>query len=149
MQVEIDQSVRVETTDRDTILALSNNIEYSICIPAAVKKQLLRTLREQKISDKIIYLKIFSAGLFILLEPYLEDLSSAIVDIEYEGKEADIKAILTRLFQKKYRKDPPFEIQFKRIGKKSFGHEVAYSVGRKHGRKPNKIVRLKEMLSLV
>lgn len=145
MRIEIDQSGKVEETNKDTVLALSNHIECSILISSSVKKQLLEILRKKKNSDKIIYLQIFSAGLFLLLRPYLEELTEVIIDTEYQGKEADIKAILKRLFQKQNLKFN-FQLYFKQIGKNSSAHLAAYGVGR--SRKPNKIIKLKEFLSL-
>lgn len=38
MQIEIDQSGKIEDTRKDTVLAFSNGKNYSILIPAEVKR---------------------------------------------------------------------------------------------------------------
>lgn len=47
MKFEIDQSGRVEYTSHNTVLALSNDIQYSIIAPAKVKRQLQEMFRRE------------------------------------------------------------------------------------------------------
>lgn len=150
MRVEIDQSGKIEETNKDTILALSNNIEYSICLPSSVKKQALEILRRKKQGDKVIFLKIFAFGLFLLLEPYLNDLSAVFIDNEYPGNEASIKSILLEFIKRTTGRYPSFTIDFILVKKNSLAHHVAWGASTKFNqRKVNKVVKAKEILRLV
>ena len=41
MPIEIDQSNKIERTEKDTILALSNNEQRAIVIPARIKREVI------------------------------------------------------------------------------------------------------------
>lgn len=41
MEIEVDQSVKIEDTAGDTVLAFSNDVQRAIVIPAAVKREAL------------------------------------------------------------------------------------------------------------
>ncbi|MBI4067057.1 hypothetical protein HY407_01635 [Candidatus Gottesmanbacteria bacterium] len=147
MKVEIDQSNRVEETQKDTIIALSNNIEYTICIRAQTKRELLKILRRKEGSDKLIYINLFVAALVILLRQYRDDIKSIIIDIEYPGKELYIESRLKRLLVEENFKSS-LQIVFKSIGKQSPAHYAAWSVHKKL-RKPNWIAKSQELLRII
>ena len=67
MKIEIDQSVKIEETAHDTVLAFSNGARCAIVIPAAVKRQALAYLQKRGKSRKIAVIMVFVAGLFLLL----------------------------------------------------------------------------------
>jgi len=45
--VEIDQSGKMNNLARDTVLAFSNDVQHAIRIPAAVKRSMVRYLRQK------------------------------------------------------------------------------------------------------
>ena len=72
MRVEVDQSGKMEVLTVDTALAFSDGIAASILIPAAVKRQVYRQLKSRGVKHKMIIARMFSAGLFLLLQDHLE-----------------------------------------------------------------------------
>ena len=148
MHVEIDQSGKIEQTSWDTALAFSDGIDYAILIPAAVKREAIVRLRSSGRRGRRLYLFLFSAGLYLLLEDHLEQLDSVTIDTEYQGNEADIKAHLLRLI---WKASPTFEadrISFRSIGRKSSAHTKAVAVHR-GDEEPDRRITLKELLDLV
>jgi hypothetical protein len=43
--VQVDQSIKVEQTHKDTVVAFSDGIRYAILIPARVKREAIQRLR--------------------------------------------------------------------------------------------------------
>ncbi len=121
MRIEIDQSGRIEETNRDTVIAFSNGEQFSVRIPARVKRQLLDVFR-QRGRPKVFKYKVFALGVVLLL--HKSKISpknlSLIIDHEYPGHENSIKDIIWSKFGSEV------EVDFKSIGKNSPAHEIAY-----------------------
>ena len=123
--VEVDQSGKVEDTKEDTVLAFANGMRFSILIPATVKRDCVRTLRQRGLSPKIFYLQIFVTGLFFLLKEHIPNLSHTIIDREYLGKDADIKRYLMNLLKRAKYTVNAEQFHFGHIGKGSAAHSLA------------------------
>src|SRR6187431_1685468 len=95
--VEVDQSGKIEDTSRDTALALTNGIRFSILVPSKVKRECLIALRSNGLSGQRLYLQLFATALFFMLRDYINELLVTTVDIEYVGREDHIKQHLYNL----------------------------------------------------
>ncbi len=67
------------------------------------------------------------------------------IDTEYEGKEGEIKGLLLRFILKWVPGFPKEAITFRRIGKKSPAHRLAWETYRGE-RKPGRVVTLEQLL---
>ena len=132
MKFEVDQSVKIEETSRDTVLALSNDKHFAILIPAEAKRQALAYLRERGKSRRISVLLVFAAGLFLLLRNIGADVTLITIDQEYEGKkhEAVIKGRLLQLLYEAGWQGDSNHIAFGLVEKKSGAHKRAWEVHR-------------------
>ncbi len=130
MHIEIDQSGRFEATKDDTVIAFSNGTSFSVLIPAQVKRYCILTLREAGISGPTFYLQLFTACLFFLLKGHIKKNTQITIDIEYTGKDRQIKEYLINLFIRMGKTIDPDMIDFRRIGKKSNAHILALSTWR-------------------
>ncbi|MFQ6057452.1 MAG: hypothetical protein ACE5MB_01050 [Anaerolineae bacterium] len=149
--VEVDQSGKIERTHTDTFLAFSDSLHYVICIPARVKRAGRATLRSKwrrRKGKKSIYIRLFAVGLFLLLKDHLADLGQVVIDIEYTGRESDIKGMLLELIRCIEPDYPAERITFRRIGKKSSAHNLAWETHRGK-RKPDHTVTEEEILNLL
>jgi hypothetical protein len=147
MQVEVDQSVKVERPG-DTVLAFSNGVDFAVLLPYAVKKAGERELIRQGIGGALLKIRLFVAALFLLLNHHLDDLRSIIIDNEYEGHDRDIVA---NLLGHIWRVKPSFAsdcISVREIGKKSPAHKKAWATQRGII-KPNKRINAREFLRLL
>lgn len=141
MNIQVDQSGKIEQTDKDTVLAFSNDKDFAILIPRRIKRQLQDFFR-RKGQPQIFVYKVFSAGVVLLLRDYLNKVNRVTIDEEYFGKEKIIKSMIDEMLSRFSKKMP--EVVFGRIGRKSRAHGIAYSVlSRK--RKPDKILKLAEI----
>lgn len=129
MKIEIDQSGRIEETQRDTILAYADGKNYAIKIPARVKRQLQNDFRKIG-KPKLFTYKTFAAGIYLLIKNLARDCQITI-DVEYLGKNQLIKDILIEIYQKNQKKKFNHHLIFRSIGKGSRAHELAISVFRK------------------
>jgi hypothetical protein len=68
LHIEVDQSGKVERTNVDTVLAFSDGKSAALLIPAEVKRVCLEVLRRGGRRKTTIVLRIFVAGLFLLLQ---------------------------------------------------------------------------------
>jgi len=147
MKIEIDQSNKIETTNKQTVIAFSNGISAVLSISSKDKKELQAIFR--KISKPRIFVyKLFAILIFLLIKNYLNKITQIIIDTEYIGQEPLIKSFLLREIQKV---KPNFEketIIFKGIGKSSRANSLAYLTG-KGKIKPNKEVEAKDILEFI
>ena len=147
MNIEIDQSGKIEKTNKNTIIGFSNSISKSIIIHAKDKQELQKLFREAGRYRIFIY-KVFAILIFILIKDYLDDIKEIVIDEEYSGKSTLIKSYL---FQEIVKIKPNFlaeNVAFKRIGKKSKAHYVAYGTAIKK-RVADKIVNSKDILKFI
>ena len=126
MDIEVDQSGKIEDTATDTVIAFSNKKCYSVLIPATVKRSCLERLRQKGKTGKSIYRRMFTIGLFILLKGKIRKHDFIIIDIEYTGHSRTIKEQLINLLSGVGTEIDPGSVSFQRIGKKSPAHSLAY-----------------------
>ncbi len=125
MIIEIDQSGKIENTNKPTVLAFSNSISKSILI-SAKDKRTIQTIYRKINQGKTFITKIFSTMIFYLLKSDIKNLDSIIIDREYPGHESDIKSSILDIFNKEKIKIEPGSIKFTSIGKKSNAHKIAH-----------------------
>lgn len=145
MKVEVDQSIKIEQTNRDTIIAFSNNFSCSVIISSNAKKRIKKRFRELG-KTHLFYYRTFAAGVVLLIKDHLQKIDMIVIDREYVGREKLIEDMILEMLKRLRRKQP--RIYFRQIGKKSNAHNVAYYVMKKE-LKPNKILKLKELESLI
>jgi len=143
--VKVDQSIKVEQMQGDSVLAFSDDVERTLLIPAQVKRACQQELRVRGVKPGMIALRIFAAGILLLLEGQRECISNVTIDTEYEGKEGEIKGLLLRFILKWVPGFPKEAIAFRRIGKQSHAHVLAWET-HKGRRKPDRRVTLRELL---
>jgi len=150
MPIEVDQSNRIERTNKDTFLALSNDLQWAIVIPAKVKRAAIARLKGHR-RRGTVYARLFAAGLFILLRPHLKTIvkrrEQIVIDTEYIGYEGDIKGMLLRHAHSvgiRLHKDA---ISFAQVGKSSGAHQAAWQAQRGK-RAPDHCVSEEELMGL-
>lgn len=145
MKVEVDQSGKIGDTKVATVLAFSNGRQFTILIPARVKRECVRHLRGKGKLETRLYIQLFAAGLYLLLKRDIKSLDQIIVDFEYPGHEAKIKEHLINLFQRAGVKVHPAKIQFDYVRKKSNSHKLAIETF-KGKAEPHQVIRLEQIL---
>jgi hypothetical protein len=147
---EVDQSGKIEQTDVDTILAFSDGEHYSLRIPARVKRALFDHLKRKRPAAGPIghTLRIFSAGLYLLVGRYLAAADRIVIDSEYTGHDAAIRERLLYLIRLS---DPYYigeQIIFAQVGKRSPAHELAWGITRGE-RRAQHVVTEQELMELL
>ena len=131
MNYQIDQSGKLEQLNTHTVVAFSNDASGAVLLKTATKRLILSKLRKSIIPHKDILPIWFAIVIFLLLD----DTSSQaiiVIDEEYTGKEALIEETLLKLFNKRFPKGWQGSIRFKKIGKSSPAHQLAWSLHRKN-----------------
>lgn len=144
MKVQIDQSIKIEDTSRDTIIAFSNDIVSTVLIPRKVKRQLQEAFRENNKPHLFVY-RTFAAGIVLLIKNYLREIDTLIIDQEYIGREKLIEDMVLEMLKRLRRKQP--QIYFRKIGRKSNAHNISYLTMKRKIR-PNAVLKLKEFKAL-
>lgn len=128
--VEVDQSGRIEFTKHDTVLAFSDGISYSILIPRGVKRNSINELRQQGLSGTTFYPRLFATGLFLLLRDHIDQLAQITIDVEFPGKDSQIKEHLMNLLRRSGHRIRARQIDFRPVGKQSPAHKLALATFR-------------------
>lgn len=145
--VEVDQSGKIEQSG-PTVLAFSDGISDAVLIPSAVKTQALQVLMDKGKPRKDARILLFATCLYVLLQDYLDQLQRVEIDVEYTGKDADIRASLLRLIWRKRLAFEPEKIVFRRVGKGSPADKKARAVRAGRDRVYRRIT-FRELLKLV
>ncbi len=123
MIVEIDQSGRLEHLDTDTVIAYSNGKSRAVLIKVTEKRKIIQILKKSVVSRDQLMPLLFAVTIYALVK----DLPTSVVleiDEEYTGKEKIISSSLTRLLGSRWNG----QIRFRRIGKQSPAHKLAWGV---------------------
>lgn len=147
MNIEIDQSGKVEQTNKDTVIAFSDDKFKSIFISAKDKREIQKVFREIRKSRVFVY-KLFSILIFLLIKKHIKRIDQIIIDQEYPGKAKLIKNFLLQEIRRIKRDFSKDNIIFKRVGKKSRAHFIAYGVAIGK-RKPDIEVTAKDVLEMI
>lgn len=148
MRIEIDQSGKVEHTQVNTALAFSNSDSSAVLIPAVEKRACLEALRKRGHRGFEPYLRLFVAGVFLLIRDYLPKIVLVVIDVENEGHDKIIRRLLLRQIRKVRENFPPDAIVFEQIGRKSPAHKKALAVFQKK-EQPARRIRARELLRLI
>lgn len=129
MTIEIDQSGKIEETNRDTILAFSNGKSKTIKISAKNKRRLQEIFRQIG-RPKDFIISVFTVAIFLLIKDDIKQINQIIIDIEYPSYEKLITRILEKIFLDKKVNNLP-DILFSLVGRESRSHIKAITVFRK------------------
>ena len=147
MKIEIDQSEKIERTNKDTVIAFSNKISGSLLIRAEDKRKIQDIFREIGKPNIFVY-HLFAILIFLLIKEHLKKINQIVIDEEYPGKQRLIKSFLMKEIKKV---QPDFlaeDISFYRIGKKSKAHDIAYGVS-SNQQSADKVIGVKEELKFL
>ena len=122
MQIEVDQSGKLENTGTHTVLAFSNDESRSVLIPAVEKRRCQQALRGKRGKQHIWVFQGFAAALFLLVGGTWGEVDTVVIDIEYPGRQGDIKGKLLELTNKSGQRQQVF---FHKVGKRSVAHTRA------------------------
>ncbi len=136
MQYEIDQSGKVENTEKDTIVAIANGEKKAVRIPAKTKRQIQHLMRQNGFGSHFV-LVVFSYLLSIIFTEIKPSNQRVVIDIEYPGHSDKISNLIL-YFLKKRNCNVYFE--FGLIGKKSSAHFHAAKVAKKRIKPDRNIV---------
>ena len=143
--VDVDQSGKFENTQVDSVVAFSNGIQFTVLIPAHVKRDCVTQLRGRGVPAPTFYVQLFATCLYFLLRDHIEQMNVVTIDTEYPGKNAQIKEHLLHLLRRGGYSVQSEQIAFGLVGKKSGAHIAAIAVFRGQAQ-PNITVRLEDLL---
>ena len=122
MKIEIDQSGRIEYTNKPTVIGFSNSKDKTIIIFSTKKQKLQRYFR--KIGKPRLFVYATFAFLIYLLLKHERGIDEICIDEEYTGQGALIKNYLLIFFRKSGREMDKRSIYFTQIGKKARIHGI-------------------------
>ena len=138
MHLEVDQSGRIEETQRDTIIAIANKTKhFTTKIPARTKRSIQLSYKKQG-RPKMFAIITFAQIIALTIRKSRLKPSMLSIDIEYPGHEQIINQIIKQNIKNNV------VIRFKQIGKSSQAHYWAYFTYKKKF-KPNLVAKLKDI----
>ena len=149
MIIEIDQSGKIEETAKDTVIAFTDKkgFKQSIKITAREKRKLQKFFRNLE-RPRFYTHKVFSVLIFLLIKDYLHKLDRIIIDPEYPGYEELLRNLIFELIQATDDNFEKNQITFKRVGKQSSVHDLAWHVFRRL-KKPSRTVASTDLLKII
>ncbi len=141
MKYQIDQSIKIENTNKTSFVCLANGKILVSSISAKDKKELKLYFREL---DKPLIFKIFTFSVLCAKIIHHAKVEVVAIDEEYSGHEINIKSFITQLLTIWGNTDT--NIYFTRVGKKSKAHIEGYKAYKKN--RKGVVVSAKEVLIL-
>lgn len=145
MSYQIDQSGKVEQTERHTVIACINDHAVTIFLNKNEKRKLQQLFKTVSILKLFPYL-VFSALLALLIKK-LNPQHKLVIDREYLGHE-DLIEEKTKSYLEELGIKKTLHLQFGHVGKLSKAHNLAYEVARGK-KKPDLIVNSKEVMKII
>ncbi|KKQ66700.1 MAG: hypothetical protein US86_C0004G0018 [Candidatus Daviesbacteria bacterium GW2011_GWA2_38_24] len=122
---QVDQSGKIEQTNKITIIAFSNGKHGSVKLKASDKRY-LQDIYRQAGKSKSFTLQVFSALLYLLFEKFKLEKTMVFIDKEYPGHEPLIRSYLVQLASKRGKIElTPEDLRFGLVGKGSNAHGVS------------------------
>ncbi len=142
---QIDQSGKIEQTERQTVIACTNGTQITILLKKGEKRKLQKIFKTMDMYKFFSYLTF--AALLALLIKELKPKHKIIIDKEYFGHENLIEEKVM-VYLKQLRETYSFKIEFGHVGKLSAAHNLAYlvAIGKK---KPNLVVDAREVIKVI
>lgn len=137
---QIDQSGKIEQTNKNTVLAAANGSTAAIILPRKDKRKLQESFR-LKGKPQLFIDSVFTVLLYLLIKEINTKLNVLEVDIEYPGHTEIIEHMLEQLTELDIR------LRWILVGKTSKAHDIAYKVFRKK-LKIGKVVRFYDVEKL-
>lgn len=123
---EIDQSGKIEQTNKNTVVSLSNSTQISIILKAKDKRELQNIYRAAG-KPKVFSIQVFAALTYLLLEKAKIESGIVYIDREYPGHDDIIKSYIIQLISKRRKIVLESEnIRFTSVGKSSNAHLFGY-----------------------
>lgn len=120
MRYEVDQSGRVEETNRDTVIGIaSQKASYTCRVSAEVKRGLQESFRHRG-RPKVFPIVSFAISVALTVQKSGLDVTHLTVDREYPGHEDLISGIIGEIL------GGGVLVNFSQIGKNSPAHEASY-----------------------
>jgi hypothetical protein len=146
VEVEINQSNKIEQTNKDTIIGVADDKTFTILIGAKIKRKLQEEFRKQGKPRLFVYRTFIGSVVLALKYAQFKSLSKVVIDEEYYGKDKMLKSMFLEMWGRFFTKIP--EISFEKIGRKSKVHNVCY-LTMKGKYKLDKIIKFEEIKRLV
>ena len=128
MPYEIDQSNKIEVGRKPTALALTNDDDYSIAIPANERRAAFAAV-QNRYERKSVTIMFFTAAVYFLVRE-LPAGATVSIDCEYTGKERYIRGLLLQWLRDDRPDITADRITFGQVGRKSRAHKTALAIHR-------------------
>ncbi len=142
----VDQSGKVEQLTKVTVVAVSNDLQYTVLLPQREKRVLQAVFRNAG-KPRVFVFQTFASLVFLTLKNLVKEDSIVVIDNEYPGHEDLIKNYLLQFCKKTKLPLSKNRVYFSKVGKKSKVHKLANSKFRV--KSADKKVRFEEVLGLV
>lgn len=140
MQIEIDQSGKIEQTNFDTVLALTNGVKFTIILKKKDKRLIEKKFRKYK--QNKLHTQITFATLLVIIIKKSKVKKSVLIDTEYPGYNNFIQKFIELKL-----KDKCPTIKFGFVGKESKSDILASRVTHKKI-KPDCIISADEVMAI-
>ena len=145
MKNQIDQSGKIEQTNLNTIIAITNSQQMSVLLKKADKRKLEKIFIELGIRKFFPFL-VFSATIAVLLK-HFQPKQKIYIDNEYTGHEDLIQQKIKQYYKSLTQKDD-LTLNFIQVGKLSPSHYLANKTALCK-LKPNLVIPISELVNLV
>lgn len=147
MRYEIDQSIKIEQTQKDTVIGISNHNSYTVLISRAIKRKLQKEFRRQNKPRLFVYRTFIASVVLLLQRAKINKRVSIGIDVEYKGQDKILTSMFYEMWEKSSTDGPSPEIKFAHIGKRSPAHKISYLTS-KGKIKPNTILTYEKIKGL-
>lgn len=145
MIIEIDQSNKIEETNKNTIIGMSNGKAFAVLIKGRAKRKLKEEFRKAG-KQNLFKFRVFIAGVVLMIKySGLKGISEVVIDEEYTGKDNMLRSMFLEMWKRYFEKAPIVRVD--NIGRKSGAHAAAY-LAMKGRNKVDREIKYEELKAL-
>ena len=145
MIIQINQSNKIEKTNKDSIIGLANEVTFTVLVKRKIKRKLQEDFRRKGKPRLFVYRTFIASVVLLIKYAKLKNISKIVIDQEYYGQDKMLKSMFLEMWSRFF-KDIP-EISFEGVGKKSKVHHICYFT-MKGKYKINEVLEYEELRSL-
>lgn len=100
MIIQINQSNKIEKTNKDSIIGLANEVTFTVLANRKTKRKLQEDFRKRGKPRLFVYRTFIASVVLLIKYAKLKNISKIVIDQEYYGQDKILKSIFLEMWSR-------------------------------------------------